>query len=124
MMVDPSEWAGGAANEHPWQDADEFFASAKAAYQTNRKGLAASIDRATKVDRTVGPLGQELLALLQALLGGGALPPVTLSPQRATAAAADLKRVKPVAPLEESAASGAYPQLGWLLDPDTRPGRR
>jgi hypothetical protein len=38
MMVDHSEWAPGAANEHPWADADEFFASARAAYVLNVKG--------------------------------------------------------------------------------------
>jgi Domain of unknown function (DUF4157) len=88
------------------------------------QGLTASIARATKVDRTVGPLGQELLALLQALLGRGALPPVSLPSARVTAAEADLKRVKQVAPVEQSAAGGAYPLLGRLLDPDSRPGGR
>jgi hypothetical protein len=124
MMVDPSEWAGGAAGEHPWQDADEFFASAKAAYQTNRTGLAASIARAAKADPAVGPLGKELLALLPVLLGGRALPPVRLPQDRASAAVTDLARVKPVAPVEQSAAGSAYPLLGWLLDPDSRPGGR
>jgi hypothetical protein len=124
MMVDPSWWSPGAKSEHPWSDADEFFASAKAAYQTNAKGLAASIARATKEDPTAGPVGKELLALLGALFGKGSLPSAALSGDRLKAATAELGRVKSASRVEDSAGSGAYPLLAYLLDPDSRPHRR
>lgn len=122
LMVDPSEWSPGAKSEHPWQDADEFFASAKAAYHVNRKGLEASIARATKVDKAVGPLAKELLALLDAVFGKAKMPTAVLPADRSSAAAAELGRVKSASQIMDSVA--LYPQLGWLVDPKTRPGRR
>jgi Domain of unknown function (DUF4157) len=124
MMVDPSWWSPGAKSEHPWTDADEFFASAKAAYQTDLKGLVASIARATKEDPTAGPLGKELLALLGGLFGKGRLPSGTLADERLTAAKAELGRAKSATHVEDSASGGAYPLLAYLLDPDSRPGRK
>lgn len=122
MMVDPSEWAPGEKSEHPWTNADEFFASAKEAYQVNKKGLLASIARATKADKTVGPLAQELLALLDAVYGKRKSPTGPLPKDRSAAATTELRRVAAASQIVDSIA--AYPLLGWLIDPNTRPGRR
>ena len=122
MMVDPSALKTGAKSEHPWENADEFFASAKAAYQTNKKALLASIKKATAVDPAVGPPAKELQALLDAIFGKGRMPSDALSKDRATAAGGELKRVKSASQILDSV--GIYPQLGWLLDPVGRPGRR
>ena len=122
MMVDPSALKAGAKSEHPWENADEFFASGKAAYQTNKKALLTSIKKATAVDRAVGPPAKELLALLDAVFGKGGMPNDALSKDRAAAAGTELKRVKSASQILDSV--GIYPQLGWLLDPAGRPGRR
>ena len=122
MMVDPSALKAGAKSEHPWENADEFFASAKAAYQTNKKALLASIKKATAVDPAVGPPAKDLQALLDAIFGKGRMPSDALSKDRATAAGGELKRVKSASQILDSV--GIYPQLGWLLDPVGRPGRR
>lgn len=121
MMVDPSEWSPGAKSEHPWENADEFFASAKAAYQVNKKGLTASIKKATRADKSVGPLAAELLALLDAVFGKGKLPTGVLPKDRSAAATTELGRVKQATQIADSVA--VYPQLGWLIDPASRPGR-
>jgi hypothetical protein len=122
QMVDPSEWSPGAKGEHPWENADEFFASAKAAYQVNPKGLARSIAKATKVDPAVGPLAKELLALLDTLFGKGKAATDAVPADRYKAAAAEVARFKSTSHIEDSVA--LYPLLGWLIDPATRPGRR
>jgi hypothetical protein len=125
MMVDPSEWAPGAANEHPWADADEFFASARAAYVLNVKGLKTSIARATKVDRRVRLLGQELLAVLQGVTSGAKGEASARMPaDRETAATAELQQIKSASRVEDTAGSPTSQQLGWLLAPETRPKRR
>lgn len=125
MMVDPSWWSRGIRSEHPWTNAGEFFASAKEAYQVNRKGLLSSIKRATKVDTAVGPPAKELLALLDAVFGTGGVkvPTGALPKDRASAAATELRRVKAERTSQIVDSVGAYPLLGWLLDPATRPGR-
>jgi hypothetical protein len=65
--------------EHPWDDPDEFFGSAKEAYQVNRKGLEGAIERFKKVDPTVeGPM-KDLLALMDALFIKGELPKDSLT---------------------------------------------
>jgi RHS repeat-associated protein len=73
LMVDPSQWAPGSEPEHPWKDADEFFASAMAGYQINRKGLEKSIAAAGKHDKAVKQPGKDLLKALEAVAAGKAL---------------------------------------------------
>jgi hypothetical protein len=119
LMVDPPEWSKANKSEHPWQDADEFFASAKAAYQTNLKGLQTSITRAGRIDPAVTPLAAELLTLLAAVVGKGTLPTEALPAGRATAATKEIKRFKPASEITDSVA--LRPVLGWLIDPTTRP---
>lgn len=122
MMVDPSARSPGAKSEHPWQDADEFFASAKAAYQLDSRGLKASIRHAVSMDPAVRPLGDELLALLKAVLGGRTLPGPPLPKERQTAANAELLGLNRASKGEDSV--GGYPQLRWLIEPSSRPGPR
>jgi Domain of unknown function (DUF4157) len=121
MMVDPSWWSPGAKSEHPWSDPDEFFASAKEAYQVNPKGLRASIARAEKVDPAIHALGAELLAMLDALYGKGSMPAKTLPKDRTDAAEQELAGLSVVSPVEDSDHE-LYPQLHYLLHPDARPG--
>lgn len=124
MMVDPSWWSPGMKSEHPWTNAGEFFASAKEAYQVNKKGLLASIKRATKVDKAVGPLAQELLALLDAIFGRGKMPTDALPKDRSAATAAEIGRVKAEGTSQVVDSVGASRALEWLIDPATRPGRQ
>lgn len=118
-IADPSQWAPGSAKEHPWQDPDEFFASAKAAFQINRKGFQAAIARATRADRRVAAPARELLALLGAFLGKGVLPTRALPAARATAAATELGRETGVSNIEDTLVTS--PLLDWLVNPANRP---
>jgi hypothetical protein len=122
LMVDPTEWSPGAKGEHPGENADEFFASAKAAYQVSPKGLAKSIAKATKVDPSVAPLAKELLALLDGIFGKGKLAGETLAADRSKAATAEVARFHGASHIEDSVA--IHPQLGWLIDPSSRPRGR
>lgn len=118
-IVDPSQWSPGSAMEHPWQDPDEFFASAKEAYQLNRKGLERSIAKLKKVDARVGPPAKELLALLRAFFGKGTKTSAKLSKERAATAGEELQRETGVSNVEDT----VWPNtpLDWLLNPGNRP---
>lgn len=118
-IVDPSQWSPGSAMEHPWHDPDEFFASAKEAYQLNRKGLERSIANLKKVDGRVGPPARELLALLRAFFGKGTKTSAKLSKERAATAGEELKRETGVSNVEDT----VWPNtpLHWLLNPGERP---
>lgn len=80
-IVDPSQWKGGKQplREHPWDDPDEFFGSAKEAYQINRKGLDAAIKRFAKIDPAVEAPMKELIGLMDALFGKADLPTSSLA---------------------------------------------
>lgn len=119
-IADPSQWSPGSAKEHPWQDADEFFASAKAAFQINRKGFEKTIARFKKIDPAVGPPAKELIALLDAFFTKGDLPSKGLPEARATAARKELERISGVSKVEDTA--GTSPLLYWLIHPEKRPG--
>ncbi|MCI0337072.1 MAG: DUF4157 domain-containing protein [Acidobacteria bacterium] len=120
-IVDPSQWKPGSKKEHPWDDPDEFFASAKEAYQRDLAGLKKSIARFKKFDSKVGAPADELIALLDAFLGAGKLPSKGLSETRATKAEEELKRTTRVSKVEDTVMRGTL--LQWLLDPDSRPKR-
>jgi Domain of unknown function (DUF4157) len=122
MMVDPSEWAAGKklGDEHPWQNVGEFFASAKAAYQINRKALQSSIDKAARTDPTVGPLGQEMTALLDVVYGKGQLPQQALPAGRQQTAQAAPFGSAWDTKVEDLTAM--YGRLLRLLDPSHRSG--
>ena len=68
FIVDPTEWSPGAKAEHPG-DIDEFFASTKEAFQTNKKALAGVFVKYAKQNSKIGDLGKQLLQLLEFLVG-------------------------------------------------------
>jgi Domain of unknown function (DUF4157) len=120
-MVDPTQWSGpGARSEHPWDGADEFFASAQRAYEFDRKGLERSIARFTKTDPQVGPAGKDLLRLLGASFGKGRAP-ATVPPGRRAAAAEALSAADEDAPSDVDATVRPQTALYWLLHPEARP---
>jgi hypothetical protein len=123
-IADPSQWSPGSPHEHPWQDPDEFFASAKSAFQTDRKGLEAAIAKFSKVDPAVAAPARELIALLEEFLGKGKLPKSSgLSEDRKKTAEAELGRESGVSKVEDTL--GALSTLlSYLLDPSTRPKRK
>lgn len=121
-IADPSQWVPGGAKEHPWQDPDEFFASAKAAYQVNRKGLVGAIARMKKVDPGVAAPAKELLALLDAFFRKGTLPARGLPAARATAAQAELGQETGVSKVEDTVMRDT--PLDWLLHPAKRPKKQ
>jgi uncharacterized protein DUF4157 len=118
-MVDPSQWRPGTKREHPADDPDEFFASAKEAYQTDPVALRASIARFKQVDSAVGAPAAELLALLAALFSAGQLSSKDLPEARQRAAVPALRRVTDVSRVEQTLIEGTL--LDWLLHPDARP---
>ncbi|HEY6392103.1 MAG TPA: DUF4157 domain-containing protein [Bryobacteraceae bacterium] len=67
FMVSPLNWTKTGDLEHPWDNYDEFFASAFEGFVVNRKGLEASIKKHAAVDSSITPLGKELIAALEAI---------------------------------------------------------
>ena len=120
-MVNPSQWQPGGKPEHPWDDPDEFFASAKAAYQINRRGLEKAIQRATKIDPAVKKPAQDLIDLLDDLLSSSKLPTRTVPAARTSAARKELGRVGRPSDVETTLTQRADEPLGWLLEPRNRP---
>lgn len=120
LMVDPTRWMAKAKPtdvEHPWDDPDEFFGSAKSAYQVDRSGLERSIAKAAKMDSKIKPLGKELLALLDSVFGMGTASP-DVPKERLLDAQKELLRVKRAPDVADSAhVRGLY----LLLNPDERP---
>jgi hypothetical protein len=121
-IADPSQWAPGSASEHPWQDPDEFFASAKAASQINRKGFESAIARFKKVDPKVEAPAKELLALLDAFFKKGELPSKGVPTARAATAKQELGRETGVSKVEDTIMSDT--PLDWLLNPASRPKKQ
>ena len=120
-MVDPEQWAPGKwGKEHPSDNADEFFASAKAAYQIDRKGLQASIDKAAKSDKAVGPLGKEMIDLLDAVYGNAAMPAQALTSAQLKAAQKWLPH-GPDYDTDLETLAGTEILVSWLIHPSTRP---
>lgn len=118
-IADPSQWGPpGSAKEHPWQDPDEFFASAKEAYQVNRKGFVGAIARFKKLDPAVAGPATELLALLDAFFREGELPSRGVPAVRAAAAKSALQRATRVSKVEDTVMSGTL--LDLLLNPGNR----
>ncbi|MEO6452476.1 MAG: DUF4157 domain-containing protein [Ginsengibacter sp.] len=74
-IVDPSIW-GGLAPEHPTQNVDEFFGSAKSAFQVNKKALINLIEKAGRDNRNVFFAGVELIKVLDDFFTKGELPGV------------------------------------------------
>ncbi|WP_437993259.1 eCIS core domain-containing protein [Sorangium sp. So ce145] len=116
-MVDPSQWSKTFTSEHPWDDADEFFASARAAWLTDRKGLRSAIDKFTRLDPAVKAPAAELLELLNNLAGGKTGK--ALSTTAETKARAELAGISEPRTLEDTLDSMMNQLLKWTLDPST-----
>jgi hypothetical protein len=69
FMVDPWNWCtlskSKCKTEHPWQDFDEFFASAFSGYLLNSRELRKSIAKYGKMDAKIKLWGPKLLRLLK-----------------------------------------------------------
>jgi hypothetical protein len=75
-IAEPSQWSDSELSQHPRDDADEFFASARSGFSSSKKGLKAAIGRLSKRDRSVKSLAEELLEILGDLAKGkGVAPP-------------------------------------------------
>lgn len=120
-MVDPSQWSRDGKSEHPWEDPDEFFASAKEGYQMNRKGLEASISRFKKEDPAVGGPAKELLSLLDAFFQQRRLPATGVPEKRASRAKEAWEKATGISNIEETILPNT--PLEWLVNPQKRPGQ-
>jgi uncharacterized protein DUF4157 len=118
-MVDPSQWKSGGKVEHPWDDPDEFFASAKEAFQTDRAALLKSIKKAVAIDSAVKDPAKELIAALDDFLGSGKLSATTLSGTRLKDAETALGKRTGISKVEDTLKTN--PVVQWILDPTTRP---
>jgi hypothetical protein len=118
-IADPSQWAPKGAMEHPWDDPDEFFASAREAWVIDRRGFTDAIARMTKIDPKVKKPAQELVALLAAFLGKGQLPKAGPAKANVKAATEELKRIKAVSSVKDTIMGGTL--LDWLVNPENRP---
>ena len=121
-IADPSQWGGpGAAGEHPWDNAEEFFASAKAGFQVNRKGFESAIARFSKFDPAVEGPAKELLALLDVFFGKGELPSGDMPEAGASAAHKLLEGIPDASKVENAPPSF---EMDLLLNPGKRPKPR
>ena len=118
-MVDPSQWNPGSRSEHPWQNPDEFFASAQEAYQIDREALLKTIERFAGQDDAVREPANELIGLLDASVATRKPPSSGLPKARGAKAEQALESDKSVSKVEDTI--GGSPVLEWLLNPETRP---
>ena len=119
-IADPPQWSGERklASEHPWDDADEMFASAREAYLVDRSGFEASISRFAKLDRAVVQPAAQLIALLEALKTGKAPAHV---PKPSGGATDALAAIDEAGKVEATLDSPLNDTLRWALDPSTTP---
>lgn len=110
---DPPQWSA-LPSEHPWDDPpDEFFASARAAFLTDKRALKKAIAKFTKIDRAVAKPAAELLTVLETL----EKKKVPKAPRKVSAAArANLAALQPTRTIEATLGS-MRAALVWALDP-------
>jgi hypothetical protein len=122
-IADPSQWSKSLASEHPWDDADEFFASARKAYLLDQKGFRAAINKFTKLDSNVKGPAQELLAVLSQLVAGKVpkAPKVISGIAKAEEHIAGLSEASKVESSLGARIREISEQLEWTLDPSTIP---
>lgn len=115
-IADPSQWSPGLPSEHPWPDPDEYFASARRAYLTNREGLQAAIAKFTKLDPKVKEPAADLMRVLGQLEAKKRpSEPKTFSED----AKEDLKEVQEAVNLESTVAKEDEIITRLALDPST-----
>ncbi len=117
FIVDPTEWNPGASAEHPG-DVDEFFASAKEAFQTDKKALSAVFAKYGKQNSKIPGLGKKLIQLLEFLFNAGKLAKtgVVSSKDDIEATIGGLSQPSKV---EETLSAHLLTEM--LLNPDKRP---
>ena len=114
VMVTDTLWAGGGG--HPWDNADEFFASAHGAFQ--QRALFDKIVRHYgKADAKIPPLAKRLAALL-ASVGDPKAVAGLKPPADAKAVDAELQRIQPTPEIT----AGLDAAVDLLLDPTTLRG--
>jgi hypothetical protein len=116
FIVDPREWNRGAEGEHP-TDMDEFFASGKAAFQTNKKVLAALFVKYAKQNSKIGGLGKQLIQALEFSFNTAEFPTdKTVSSDKDIES--EIKRVKKPTKLEDT--MDLHVETAMLMDPGKR----
>jgi hypothetical protein len=115
LPFDPSQWSKGGSSEHPWQNADEFFASALSAYRTDRTALVAAIAKFEKLDPAGAAPAKEMLAMFDELSSGKAVTPPKLSAAARKAAQAEVARIQSPSKVEDTL--GLHPGLELALKP-------
>ena len=113
VMVTDSLWSGSGG--HPWDDPDEFFASAFGAFRRDEKLLRTIVKHYTKADAAIEALSLELFGILQAAADAEAVGKLTpLSTSARPAAEQALGRIRETPDFSQAGGTVAY-----LLDPDT-----
>jgi hypothetical protein len=113
VMVMDTLWSGTGG--HPWDGADEFFASSLAAFVHKPALLRQIVAYYQKADSTIKVLAPELFRLLAVAVPGSTAAPVS-APSSTAPALAELATIG--APPDFSGKGG---QIGWLIDPTTLP---
>jgi hypothetical protein len=114
LMLDPTQWSGEPKTEHPWENADEMFASALEGLVTNPAGLRRAIHEAVRIDRHVDGPAKELMDLVSTIARGRA-------PKVKTPSAGQAEQPEPPDKIETYIDSPAVQPLKWALEPDTVP---
>ncbi|HEX2049663.1 MAG TPA: hypothetical protein VHJ34_03400 [Actinomycetota bacterium] len=113
VMVMDTLWASTPGG-HPWENADELFASAYAAWVTDAKLVKAIAAHYAAADPTLKALADELFRVLEAVRAGRTVVPPTA--ERTAAAESALRSVHAAADF-----SGKDDVVGWMIDPDRLP---
>lgn len=118
VMVMDMLWAQkGSSPGHPWDNADEFFASAFGAFQQDRPLFEQILAHYGKVDAAIPPLARKLLALL-ATVGNQTAVAALPAPSDPKAVDAELGRIPRMLPLNVATDVNS----ARLVDPTTLPG--
>jgi hypothetical protein len=117
FIVDPTEWNPGASTEHPG-DIDEFFASTKEAFQTNKKALSAVFVKYGKQNSKIPGLGKQLIQLLEFLFNAGRFPKTGLASSKGDVDA-NIDSLGQPSKVEETLSAHQLTEM--LLNPDKRP---
>ncbi|MFT3714204.1 MAG: hypothetical protein QM817_41605 [Archangium sp.] len=112
---DPSQWSKSGSSEHPWQNADEFFASAVSAWRSDRAGLEKAIAKFEKEDPAGAKPAREMLAMLDELAKNGKVTPPKLDKDAKKAAQAEVARISAPSKVEDTLA--LHPGLEMALKP-------
>jgi outer membrane protein OmpA-like peptidoglycan-associated protein/predicted SprT family Zn-dependent metalloprotease len=113
FMVSPSSWSAKTKQEpeHPWDNYDEFFASAFEGFALNRKGLESSIAKFSKKDSAIAAPAKRLLSLLEQFQAGSSGKTVP-APKDVAKAEQEIDRAGAVPRVEPTPKGGYhYPEV-------------